>query len=283
MSRFDGRIALITGAGGRKGVGRAVALKLASQGANIAITDVARPDSDLPPRERGDQWHGIESVAEDVRALGRECLTVTCDLSAVDEIESLVEAVIGRYGQIDILINNARAIIGKDRVPVWELDDAVWHHFVDINLTAVYRTIKCVAPHMIARNAGGRIINTASDASKRGRSKSSAYSATKFGLLGLTQCAALDLAPHKVTVNSVCPGGINTDRMSYEEQAAAEAQGVPLEAYRAQLVEQLGQAVPIGRLSESEDVANLMAFLASDEAAMITGQAYNINGGTLFH
>jgi len=283
MSSLKGKVALITGAGGRKGVGRATALKLAAQGADIAISDVARPNLDLPPQERGDRWHSIESVAEEVRALGRTCQTVTCDLSKSAEIIDLIDAVIGQFGRIDILVNNARAIIGKDRVPVWELDESEWRHFLDINLTAVYLTTKYAVPHMIARAQGGRIINTASDASKRGKATSSAYSATKFGLLGLTQCAALDLAPHKITANSVCPGSVNTDRMSYQEQAAADVQGVPLETYRAQLVEQLGQANPLGRIVESEDVANLIAFLASDEAEMITGQAYNINGGTLFH
>lgn len=283
MPNLDGKVALITGAGGRKGVGRATALKLAAQGADIVLSDVARPDSDLPPQERGDQWRGIESVAEEVRATGTGCLTVTCDLSVSAEISDLIDAAIGRFGKLDILVNNARAIIGKDRVPVWELDEAEWQHFLDINLTAVYLATKYAAPHMIGRGQGGRIINTASDASKRGKATSSAYSATKFGLLGLTQCAALDLAPHKITVNSVCPGSVNTDRMSYQEQAAAETQGIPLETYRAQLVEQLGQANPLGRIVESEDVANLIAFLASDDAAMITGQAYNVNGGTLFH
>lgn len=283
MSNLEGKVALITGAGGRKGVGRATALKLAAQGADIAISDVARPDSDLPPQERGEQWRGIESVADEVRALGRTCQAVTCDLSKSAEISDLIDAVISQFDRIDILVNNARAIIGKDRVPVWELDEAEWRHFLDINLTAVYLATKFAAPHMIARAKGGRIINTASDASKRGKATSSAYSATKFGLLGLTQCAALDLAPHKITVNSVCPGSVNTDRMSYQEQAAANAQGIPLETYRAQLVEQLEQANPLGRIIESEDVANLIAFLASDEAEMITGQAYNINGGTLFH
>ncbi|MBG07063.1 MAG: oxidoreductase [Rhodospirillaceae bacterium] len=283
MSQFEGKVALITGAGGRKGIGRATALKLAALGADIALTDVARPQSDLPPQERGDQWNGIESVAEEVRALGRDCQTVTCDLSVSAEIKDLIDAVVGRFGKIDILINNARAIIGKDRVPVWALDEGEWQHFLDINLTAVYLAIKYAAPHMMGRGQGGRIINTASDASKRGKATSSAYSATKFGLLGLTQCAALDLAPNKITVNSVCPGSVNTDRMSYQEQAAADQQGIPLETYRAQLVEQLGQVNPLGRIVESEDVANLIAFLASDEAAMITGQAYNVNGGTLFH
>ena len=237
----------------------------------------------MPPQERGDKWQGIESVAEEVRAHGRKCQTVACDLSVNAEVRDLIDTVIGEFGKIDIMINNARAIIGKDRVPVWELDEAEWQHFLDINLTAVYLTIKYTVPHMMERGQGGRIINTASDASKRGKATSSAYSATKFGLLGLTQCAALDLAPHQITVNSVCPGSVNTDRMSYQEQIAADRQGVPLETYRAQLVEQLGQVNPLGRIVESEDVANLIAFLSSDEAEMITGQAYNVNGGTLFH
>jgi len=283
MPSLEGKVALITGAGGRKGIGRATALKLAALGADIALTDVTRPQSDLPPQERGDKWQGIESVADEVRAHGRKCQTVACDLSVNAEVRDLIDTVIGEFGKIDIMINNARAIIGKDRVPVWELDEAEWQHFLDINLTAVYLTIKYTVPHMMERGQGGRIINTASDASKRGKATSSAYSATKFGLLGLTQCAALDLAPHKITVNSVCPGSVNTDRMSYQEQIAADRQGVPLETYRAQLVEQLGQVNPLGRIVESEDVANLIAFLSSDEAEMITGQAYNVNGGTLFH
>ena len=283
MSSLKGKVALITGAGGRKGIGRATALKLAALGADLAITDFARPQNDLPPQERGEQWRGIESVAKEARKHGYKCTTIFCDLSKSAEIRDLIDEVISQFGKIDILINNARAIIGKDRVPVWELDEAEWHHFLDINLTAVYLAIKYAAPHMIERGQGGRIVNTASDASKRGKATSSAYSSTKFGLLGLTQCAALALAPHKITVNAVCPGSVNTDRLSYQEQATAEEQGIPLETYRAQLVEQLGQATPLGRIVESEDVANLIAFLSSDDAPMITGQAYNVNGGTLFH
>jgi len=282
MIDLTGRTALITGAGGRRGIGRAAALKLAALGADIAITDVRRPDTDLPPQERGGKWNGIESVAEEVRALGRDCLTVECDLSDTEQIADMVAQTVARFGRIDILVNNARAIIGKDRVPVWELDEAVWRHFLDINVTAVYLVTKYVAPHMIDRGTG-RIINIASDASKRGRAKGSAYSASKFAVLGLTQCVAMDLAPHGITANSVCPGGVNTDRMNYAEQAEAQARGMSQEAYRAQVVAQTGQATPLGRICESEDVANLVAFLASDEAAMITGQAYNINGGTLFH
>lgn len=282
MSNLNGKIALVTGAGGRKGVGRATALKLASLGADVAITDVPRPDDDLPPQERGDQWNGIESVAEEIRALDRKCLTIPADLSSRSEIHDLIEKVVGEFGRLDILVNNARAIIGKDRVPVWELDADIWQHVLDINITAPFLATKFAAKHMIGQGSG-RIINIASVASKQGSPKGSAYSSSKFAVLGLTQCAALDLAPHKITVNSVCPGGVNTDRMNYAEQAEADRQGVSLETYRAQVVERMNQGTPLGRVAESEDVAHLVAFLASDEAEMITGQAYNINGGTLFH
>lgn len=280
---LEGKVALITGGGGMKGVGRATALKLALQGADIALTDVHRSAEDLPPQEVQQQWRGIDSVAEDVHALGRQCQTVYCDLGVSEQIQHLVRQVLDHYGHIDILVNNARAIIGRDRVPVTELREDVWHHFLAINTTAVFLCTKFVGQAMMRQGQGGRIINIASNASKQASAKGAAYSTSKFAVLGLTQASALDLAPHGITVNAVCPGPINTDRLSYAERAEAEAQGVPLEVYRARLVEAMGQRNPMGRIAEAEDVANLVAFLASDDANYITGQAYNVNGGLLFH
>ena len=283
MAGLEGKVALITGGGGMKGVGRATARKLASQGADIALTDVQRGVEDLPPQEVQQQWRGIDSVAEDIQALGRRCQTVFCDLSLSEQIQQLVQQVLGHFGHIDILVNNARAIIGRDRVPVTELREDVWHHFLAINTTAVFLCTKFVAQAMVQRGQGGRIINIASNAAKQASARGAAYSTSKFAVLGLTQASALDLAPHGITVNAVCPGPINTDRLSYAERAEAEAQGIPLEVYRAQLVEAMAQRNPLGRIAEAEDVANLVAFLASDEANYITGQAYNVNGGLLFH
>jgi 3-oxoacyl-[acyl-carrier protein] reductase/meso-butanediol dehydrogenase/(S,S)-butanediol dehydrogenase/diacetyl reductase len=283
MAGLQGKVALVTGAGGMKGVGRATALKLASQGADIALTDVQRSPEDLPPAEVKQQWRGIESVAEEVQALGRRCHLVWCDLGVSEQIQNLVEQVMAHYGQIDILVNNARAIIGRDRVPITELREDVWHHFLAINTTAVFLCTKFVGQVMVRRGQGGRIINIASNASKQASANGAAYSASKFAVLGLTQAAALDLAPHRITVNAVCPGPINSDRLSYAEQAQAEALGIPLEQYRAQLVAEMGARNPLGRIAESEDVANMVAFLASDEANYITGQGYNVNGGLLFH
>ena len=283
MSGLDGKVALITGAGGMRGVGRATALKLAQQGVDLALTDVHREPEDLPPGEIRLGWRGLDSVAEEVQALGRRCFTSPCDLGQSDQIQQLVQQVIGHYGRIDILVNNARAIIGRDKVPVTELAEDVWQHFLAINTTAVFLLTKLVGREMIRQGRGGRIINIASNASKQASARGAAYSTSKFAVLGLTQASALDLAPYSITVNAVCPGPINTDRLSYWERARAEEEGIPLEDFRARIVKEAGQATPLGRIAEAEDVANMVSFLASEEAAFITGQAYNVNGGLLFH
>jgi len=283
MAGLESKVALITGAGGMQGIGRATALKLAAQGVDIAVTDVQRLPEDLPPGEVRRQWRGIESVAEEVEALGRRCQRVWCDLSDSEQIQSMVRQVAEHFGHIDILVNNARAIIGRDKVPITELREDVWQHFLAINTTAVFLCTKFVGQLMVRQGQGGRIINIASDAAKRASAMGAAYSASKFAVLGLTQASALDLAPYDITVNAVCPGPVNTDRLSYWERAQAEAQGLPLEEFRAKIVAEAGQRTPLRRIAEPEDVAGLVAFLASSEARFITGQAYNVNGGLLFH
>ncbi len=283
MSGLQGKVALITGAGGMRGVGRATALKLAQQGVDLALTDVWRAPEDLPPAEVRVGWRGLDSVAEEVRALGRRCLTIVCDLGDRDQIQELVPQAVGHFGRIDILVNNARAIIGRDKVPITELPEEVWDHFLAINTTAVFVFTKLVGREMVRRGQGGRIINIASNAAKQASAMGAAYSASKFAVLGLTQAAALDLAPYGITVNAVCPGPINTDRLSYWERAKAEEQGIPLEELRTKIVKEMGQATPMGRIAEPEDVAHMVVFLASEEACFITGQAYNVNGGLLFH
>ena len=283
MPGLEGKTALITGAGGMRGVGRASALKLASQGADIAITDVQRDATDLPPGEVRVEWRGIQSVAEEVEALGRRCFPVYCDLGEDQQIARLVDEVKDRFGRIDILVNNARAVIGRDKTPVTELSKDVWDHFLAINTTAVFLCTKLVGQEMVERGEGGRIVNIASNAAKQASAMGAAYSASKFAVLGLTQASALDLAPYNITVNAVCPGPINTDRMSYWERDRAAERGVPLEDLRSGIVRDAAERTPLGRIAEAEDVANMVAFFASEEASFITGQAYNVNGGLLFH
>ena len=283
MGHLNGKVVLITGAGGMKGIGRATALKLASQGADIVLSDVKRAPSDLPPQEVKAQWRSIDSVAQEVEMLGRRCHTIWCDLTVSAEIKAMVSEATSHFGHLDILVNNARAIIGRDRVPVTELSEDVWQRFFEINTTAVFLATKFAGQTMIRQGRGGRIINIASDASKRAKVNTAAYTSSKFAVVGLTQASALDLAPHRITVNAVCPGTVNTDRLNYWEQAQARAQGVTPDEFRAQIVANSANGTPLGRIAESDDVANLVAFLASEDASFITGQAYNVNGGTLFH
>ncbi|MDA1128377.1 MAG: SDR family oxidoreductase [Chloroflexi bacterium] len=283
MPGLDGKIALVTGAGGMRGVGRATVMKLAGQGADIVLSDVHREAADLPPAEVRNEWGGIDTVSEEVQALGRRTLPIYCDLSDPAQIERMVEQTISEFGRIDILVNNARAIIGKDKVPVTELDKEVWDHFLSINTTAVFLCTKFVARHMIDAGNGGRIINIASNAGKQASANGAAYSASKFAVIGLTQASAMDLAPYNITVNAVCPGPINTDRMSYWERDQAQERGITQEEFRGQIVENSAQGTPLGRIAEAQDVANMVAFLAGEDASFITGQAYNVNGGQLFH
>jgi 3-oxoacyl-[acyl-carrier protein] reductase/meso-butanediol dehydrogenase/(S,S)-butanediol dehydrogenase/diacetyl reductase len=283
MGRFDGKVALITGAGGMKGIGRACALKLAREGADLVLSDFKRDTNDLPPQEVKAKWRSIDSVGEEVEALGRRCLPVWCDLTVTGQIEELARKAREHYGHVDILVNNARAIIGRDRTGVTDLSEEVWDRFMRVNATSFFLLTKFVGRIMIDRGRGGRIINIGSDNSKRAKAGMAAYSTSKFAVIGLTQASALDLAPHRITVNAVCPGPVNTDRMNYWEAEQARAQGMSLEAFRAQIVADVGKTIPLGRMAESEDVANLVAFLASDDAAYITGQACNVNGGQLFH
>ena len=283
MAGLEGKVALVTGAGGMRGVGRATVLKLAGMGADIALTDVHRETEDLPPAEVRNSWRGIDAVREEVEAEGRSAFPAYCDLGDSAQIERMVDQVMDHYGRIDILVNNARAIIGRDKVPVTELEQEVWEHFLRINTTAPYLLTKEVGRMMIEAGNGGRIINIASNASKQASATGAAYSASKFAVLGLTQASALDLAPYGITVNAVCPGPINTDRMSYWERDQAADRGISQEEFRSQIVQAGAQASPLGRIAEPQDVANVVAFLASDEASFVTGQAYNVNGGLLFH
>ncbi len=190
---------------------------------------------------------------------------------------------VNRYGRLDIMVNNARAIIGRDKVPVTELDEDVWQHFLAINTTAVFLCTKHAGREMVRLGNGGRVVNIASNAGKQASADGAAYSASKFAVIGLTQASAMDLAPHGITVNAVCPGPINTDRMSYWERDQAAQRGITQEEFRAQVVASSADRTPLGRIAEPEDVANLVAFLAGPDASLITGQSYNVNGGILFH
>ena len=177
-------------------------------------------------------------------------------------------------------MNNAAAPPGGDRVPVVDLSEEAWRLVVETNLTGSYLCARAVAAAMLGMGTRGRIINMSSNCGKVGYARLAAYCTSKFGLIGFTQALAMELAPAGITVNAICPGSADTDRLDY---LGRRPDGSFDEGLRAQGIKERGAAIPLGRVATAEDVAELTVFLASDAAEYITGQAINVAGGTIMH
>lgn len=272
---LTGKVAIVTGAGRYNGIGRGIALALADAGADVVVTARYRSPETYPEYERALGWRGVESVAEEIRAMGRRALPLWVDVADRDQVIGMVERTLAEFGRIDILVNNAAAPRGRDRVPVVDLEEDAWDEVLRVNLTGTFLCSKYVAQVMVRQGQGGKIINISSIAGRRGNPRMGAYSTSKFGLQGFTQVLAMELAPAGINVNAVCPGLIETERMSDWGAYEAGVWGVSLEEARRRVIEQ----IPLRRTGTVEDVANLVVFLASDRAGYITGQTINVCGG----
>ncbi|MCY4391639.1 MAG: SDR family oxidoreductase [Chloroflexi bacterium] len=275
MTRLDGRVALVTGAGRYRGIGRAIVLRLAEEGADVVVTARARDASSFPPHEQEMGWKGIESVAEEVRGMGRRALAVDCDVTDKDDLQRTVDAAVAELGGIDILVNNAALPSEAGAAPILEMTDENWYETVDVNLHGLYHTIRAVGREMV-KGGGGSIINISSTAGRIGIPNYGAYCATKWAMHGLTQQLALELARQNIRVNIVCPGSTDTDMMDgtfgrYDEVAGQEP-GTSKAAIR--------RALLMGRQATVEEQAAVVAFLASDDSSYMTGQALNVDGGS---
>jgi 3-oxoacyl-[acyl-carrier protein] reductase/meso-butanediol dehydrogenase/(S,S)-butanediol dehydrogenase/diacetyl reductase len=280
MGRLDGKVAMVTGAGGEHGFGRAIARRLAAHGADLVLTDLAPAGVRVVAAKPGTAWRGLEAVAEEVRGAGRRAVTALVDVRSADQIQAALALADRTFGRIDILVNNAAAPPGADRVPVVDLPEEAWHVILETNLTGTYLCSKAVAGLMVTRGTRGRIVNMSSNCGKVGVPRLAAYCASKFGVIGLTQALALELAPHGITVNAICPGSADTDRLDF---LGRRADGSYDEALRAAAIAERAAHIPLGRVASVEDVAELTAFLASDAAAYVTGQAINLAGGAVMH
>jgi NAD(P)-dependent dehydrogenase (short-subunit alcohol dehydrogenase family) len=280
MSGLEGKVAMVTGSGGEHGFGRAIARRLAAEGADLLLTDVVPAGVRVLATKPGAGWRGLEAVAEEVRTAGRRAVTALVDVRSADQIRAAIGLADRTFGRIDILVNNAAAPPGADRVPVVELPEPAWHTVLETNLTGTYLCSKAVAALMLTRGTSGRIINMSSNCGKVGYARLAAYCASKFGVIGLTQALAMELAPHGITVNAICPGSADTDRLDF---LGRRPDGSYDEALRARAIVERAAQIPLGRVATAEDVAELAAFLASDAAAYVTGQAINLAGGAIMH
>jgi len=267
-SRLSGKLAIITGAG--RGIGQAVALRLAREGADIVVADINRETA--------------EETARDVHALGRRAQAQPMNVACVAEIQTMVDRTVADFGRIDILVNAAGI---AQTTPFLDLTEQEWDRVLDVNLKGTVFCMQAVARQMIrqvpqeviaqgrAERSYGKIVNFSSISGRRGRSVQMAYAASKAAIISVTQSAALALSPYNINVNAVCPGVIPTPMWEQIDRDRSRIMGVqPGDAMKAFI-----EKVPLLRAGSTEDVAGAVAFLCSADADYITGQTLNVDGG----
>src|SRR5438105_2084671 len=244
---LDGQIALVTG--GARGIGKAIALRFAHEGADVGVLDIERETA--------------EETVQEIRELGRRAVVSTTDISNPDAVSAALTQIVGELGRLDILVNNAGI---EKRAPFLEITPEDWQRQVDVNLSGTFYCTQAAAREMSKRNYG-RIVNVSSVAGLIGPIDLAAYGAAKAGIVGLTRAAALDLADYGITVNAIAPGPIETELM--------------LGAWSAEALRERPQHGAIARFGTVEEIAHVAAFLASEESGFITGVTVSVDGGAV--
>ena len=253
MNRLADKTAMVTGAA--KGIGRAFAAGFARQGARVAVVDI-----DLK---------GAQATAAEI---GSDAYAVAMDVTDQNAIDAAVAVVDAQSGGIDILVNNAAVF---DLAPITEISRDSYDRLFSVNVAGTLFTMQAVAKSMITRGRGGKIINMASQAGRRGEALVGVYCATKAAVISLTQSAGLDLIKHNINVNAIAPGVVDSDMWDEVDGLFAKYENRPL-GEKKRLV---GEAVPYGRMGRPEDLVGMAVFLASDESDYVVAQTYNVDGG----
>lgn len=252
------KVALITGAGA--GIGRAIALRLASDGFDVVLNDIG--------------LESIKKVAAEIEQLGQRTLAIVADVSKRDEVFSMVDQTVEHFGRLDVMVANAGIVQVK---PLMEITEEDMERIFRINVFGVLNCTQAAAKQMIKQKSG-KIINASSTSGKRGLELLAHYCATKFSVIGLTQSAAKELAPYGITVNAYCPGIVGTGMWEEIDRQMSEYYNVPL----GESLNNRIKGIPLGRIEEPADVANYVSFLASEDSNYVTGQAVVIDGGMVF-
>lgn len=268
----EGKVAVCTGSGRPGGLGEAILGRLGKEGYRLVVTDVDGSGSSHLAKP-----HEMETVAESLRSQSAEVLSHACDVRSPESVKQLFDVVMAHYGRVDVLINNAG--IGFVMKDTRDVAPDEWNLVIDVTLSGVFHCTQVAAAHMEAAGRGGRIINIASQAAKTGFPHMAPYCAAKHGVIGLTRTAAIDYGAAGITVNAVCPNHVTTGLGSAQNAYFSAFKGMTESAY----LEEMAARIPLQRIGQAADTAAMCAFLASDEASFITGEAINVSGGEEMH
>ena len=272
MSDFDGKVVVITGVGRPQGVGRAAALGYAAKGAKLVLADLGSKDNAIGDIEGTSP--DLEATATEGANAGGDAIAIATDVSNEDDVKCLIAKAVDKYGRIDAMVANAAILAGKGD-PI-DISLATFMRIQEVNLGGVFLCLREAVRQMLIQGNGGSIVTVGSRASRRGDPNISAYSASKFGVLGLTQSFAMAYAKDRIRINCVCPGAVDTEMYVRQTNDFATREGIDIETAKKRMAD----VIPLGRLTTGEDVAKAIMWFTSDETSHVTGQAFNVNGGS---
>ncbi|MCB1695537.1 MAG: SDR family oxidoreductase [Halioglobus sp.] len=267
LTGLEGKVAVITGAGRMRSIGRGIARALAAAGCDVVVTGSGRAPEDYPAEEKSAGWRDIASVAEEVRAHGRRALAVVSDISDMASVEALSVRVLAEMGRVDFIINNAGAARAGDRAPVVDVSPETWRKIIDVNLNGTFYMSQVFGRSLIQQGRGGAIINISSIGGKLMAPTTAAYAASKAGIHALTCAMSGEVGSHGIRVNAICPGIVMTSRL--DDLSQEQWAGI------------IDSHIPLKRAGKPEDIGNMVAYLCSDQGSWISGQLYSVDGGQL--
>ena len=274
---LKGKVACITGAGRSAGIGADIGRRLAKEGCHVVLSDIGTAAGDEMPGDKIGTSAELQDIVKSIISDGGSATAAVCNVLEENQVEALVESCVQESGRLDIMINNAG--IGYLMEPLTEMSLDTWDAVMNVNLRGAFLATKHAARVMQANGEGGRIINIASQAAKSGFPFAAAYTSSKHGIVGLTRVSAIELGPDKITVNAICPNHITTGLGQWQNEYFSKAFNMTEEQY----LDAMKSRIPLGRPGLTSDIANTCAFLCSDQAQYITGEAMNVSGGEEVH
>lgn len=265
LTGLEGKVAVVTGAGRMRSIGRPISVEMAKAGCKVVITGSGRPPEQYPDDEKAAGWRDIESVADEIRAAGGAVLPVVSDVGDEAAVRGLLARTLTEFGRVDFVINNAGAARGRDRVPVVAMPIDAWDTVIRVNLRGTFLMSKIFGQQLIDAGDGGCIVNISSIAGKLLPPNTSAYAASKAAIQALTASMAQEVGEHGIRVNAICPGLVDTVRID-------DIRGTPA-------WDQATARIALRRMGSGEEIAWSAIYLCSDQGAWVTGQSINVDGG----